>query len=266
MARNRMIKVDFWSDEKIAKVSPISRLLFIGIWNFCDDSGVCRATPGFLRSQIFQHDDISLETVKKLLAELSSNSLILLAEYNSESFLLVKNFHKHQKIDKPSKNRFIQMDDCKVLELFNSSSTRGVVDDDSVMNIKEKVKVKEKDISPNESASAVESVEKENEINLEKISKIWNNMAEQCGLPKTKLSPLLADKLKKRFNEARKAFPSVEDWQRIVEAVPYDNFRLGQNERKWRPDFAWLFQDHGSKKIPNYICLMTEWDFQHEGE
>lgn len=136
MARNRMIKVDFWADEKIAKVSPLSRLLFIGIWNFCDDVGVCRATSGFLRSQIFQHDEIDLKKVASLLKELEEACLISIIEYYGESYLMVKNFLKHQKIDRPSKIKFIDLDRDKLVELFNSSSHRRVIVEPSSTNIK----------------------------------------------------------------------------------------------------------------------------------
>ena len=36
MARNRMIKPEFWSSETLMSISRDARLTFIGIWNFCD--------------------------------------------------------------------------------------------------------------------------------------------------------------------------------------------------------------------------------------
>lgn len=139
-----MIKPDFWADEKIGKLSPMARLLFIGTLNFCDDVGVCRCTAGFLRSQIFQFDDVSIKQVDCMIQELIKNSLILTIKMNGESFLFVKNFFKHQKIDRPSPFRFIpETTKHNVLELFNSSSdvvvTRYTLDE----QYKEKEKEKE---------------------------------------------------------------------------------------------------------------------------
>lgn len=123
MARNRIIKPDFWADEKIGRLSPMARLLFLGTLNFSDDVGVCRGTAGFLRSQIFQFDEVSLKQVDLMIQELVKNSLILTTKINGESFIFIRNFFKHQKIDRPSPFRFIsETTKHNVLELFNSSS------------------------------------------------------------------------------------------------------------------------------------------------
>ncbi len=44
MARIRSIKTEFWTAEQVMECSPIARLLFIGMWNFCDDGGNHPAT------------------------------------------------------------------------------------------------------------------------------------------------------------------------------------------------------------------------------
>ena len=48
MARIRSIKPQFWTSEQIADCSSNARLLFIGLWNFCDDCGVHPASPARL--------------------------------------------------------------------------------------------------------------------------------------------------------------------------------------------------------------------------
>ena len=144
MPRNRQIKPDFWADEKIGKVSPLARLLFIGIWNFCDDIGVCRANAGYLRSQILQFDDMSIKKVSDLLDELKESGRIIVAEINDETFLFVKNFAKHQQINRPSTFRFIEgATKDNVLELFNSVSPHGVLTVDSLTNVNDNVNVKD---------------------------------------------------------------------------------------------------------------------------
>jgi len=45
MARIRTIKPEFWVSEQVGECSPNARLLFIGMWNFCDDRGVHPAKP-----------------------------------------------------------------------------------------------------------------------------------------------------------------------------------------------------------------------------
>lgn len=105
MARIRSIKPEFWDDEKVSKLSLRSRLLFIGLWNYCDDIGVCRAAPRFLQSKIFPFEDLSIAEMAGCLAELSQFGFIYAAEHEHQALLLVKNFVEHQVINKPSKYR-----------------------------------------------------------------------------------------------------------------------------------------------------------------
>lgn len=102
MARIRTVKPDFWADEKVASLPRDARLLFLGLFNFADDEGRLRGNPLLIRSQIFPYDsDVDSESLLRMLAECS---LIVRYEVQSESYLWICNFNKHQKIDKPSKS------------------------------------------------------------------------------------------------------------------------------------------------------------------
>ena len=79
MARIRSIKPEFWTSEQIAECSPNARLLFIGMWSFCDDYGVHPASLARLKMEVFPADAISTDDVRRMVAELTSNGL--LAEY-----------------------------------------------------------------------------------------------------------------------------------------------------------------------------------------
>jgi len=107
MARNRMIKVEFWADEKVAKCNFIARLLFIGSWNFADDSGVCRANSAYLRNNILPYDSVSIKQIDEALLQLEENGLISFGEHKGEKYFLINNFLKHQKIKNPSSFRHV---------------------------------------------------------------------------------------------------------------------------------------------------------------
>ena len=66
MARIRTIKPEFWTSEQIVECSPIARLLFIGMWNFCDDGGNHPASHKTLKMQIFPGDDISISQIESI--------------------------------------------------------------------------------------------------------------------------------------------------------------------------------------------------------
>ena len=38
--RRRMITPSFYSDDKVMELSDRAKLMFIGLWNFSDDSGI----------------------------------------------------------------------------------------------------------------------------------------------------------------------------------------------------------------------------------
>jgi len=135
--RNRIIKPDFWADEKIGKLSSSEKLFYIGLWNFCDDIGIIRANKAYLKSNIFPYDEkITVKKVSSLCNALLENGFILIKNHNKESFFLVKNFLKHQKIDRPSAFRFIEgTERSNVLDLFVSSSPRDILATYSLPNV-----------------------------------------------------------------------------------------------------------------------------------
>ncbi len=76
MARIRTIKPEFWTSEQIMECSPMARLLFIGLWNFCDDRGVHPVAYKTLKAEVFPADDILASDVERLVTELVSNELL----------------------------------------------------------------------------------------------------------------------------------------------------------------------------------------------
>ena len=145
MPRNRMIKHDFWADEKIGLLSSDTKLLFIGMWNFADDIGVLRSNYAYLKANIFPYDEkTTVKKIKEMSEILVKNNFLMYAEFNKEHYFLIKNFLKHQSINKPSVFRYVN-DSTKhnVLELFTSCSSKVVVTHQSRMKEKEKEQEKE---------------------------------------------------------------------------------------------------------------------------
>lgn len=101
MARKRMIDPEFWSDEEIGQWSHSARLFYIGLWNFADDEGRFKAHPQLLKSQIFPYDlKINVEDLKKEI-----NSKVQWYEVEGLQYGYLRNFNKHQRIDKPQESK-----------------------------------------------------------------------------------------------------------------------------------------------------------------
>ena len=143
MPRNRMIKVDFWDDEKLATISRDARLTYIALWNFSDDYGVVKGHHAWLKNNIYPYDEsLKLDTFKKWLLELESLSRIIPFSTNGEFYYYIPTFLFHQTINRPSLQRNPEPPD-DVYESYTqnngcSGSAQGVPIDEIKLSIKEK--------------------------------------------------------------------------------------------------------------------------------
>ena len=106
MARKRMIDPKFWTDDKILRLSHAHRLLFIGIWNFSDDSGIHKNDDMMLKVEIFPGDDISINEVGELKQGLMDVGLIIEFEDKENKLFYVKNWRIYQKINRPQPSNY----------------------------------------------------------------------------------------------------------------------------------------------------------------
>lgn len=106
MARIRSIKPGFWDDEKLPRISLQANLIFIGIWNFCDDSGVIQRNHSWIKSKLFPaRDDIRNNDVKIWIDELVQARMLVPFDYENEGYYVVRTWKIHQKIDKPQPSK-----------------------------------------------------------------------------------------------------------------------------------------------------------------
>jgi hypothetical protein len=102
MPRARMIKPEFWEDEKVAELSCWSRLTYIALWNFADDFGRVKGNPKWLLHRIFPYDDHSATDLQSWLDELERLDRISPYEVNNEKYYIIINFSKHQRVNNKS--------------------------------------------------------------------------------------------------------------------------------------------------------------------
>ena len=105
MARIRSIKPEFWTSTQIMDCDPLTRLFFIGLWNFCDDHGRHPVSEKQLKALIFPGDDISASSVRRMIDELSKNGLISIYIVDNKEYLVVTGW-VHQKIDRRQDARY----------------------------------------------------------------------------------------------------------------------------------------------------------------
>lgn len=103
MARIRTIKPEFWTDAKIVQLPYEARLLFIGLWNFCDDEGFLEYEPMRIQMQVLPGDNCDIELLIDLLV--AADLLSLCDLECGDQVLLVNNFLDHQKISHPTPSK-----------------------------------------------------------------------------------------------------------------------------------------------------------------
>jgi len=101
MARIRTLKPEFWADEKLSPLSPIDRLVFIGLISQADDAGRLVDNVRLIDGLLFPCTDDTCRDSLDTLARLSR-----VTRYRSASgqrILQIANWPTHQHVDRPSK-------------------------------------------------------------------------------------------------------------------------------------------------------------------
>jgi hypothetical protein len=97
MARIRTIKPEFFTSDDICALSPLARLLYIGLWCEADREGRLVWTPGVLKRRYLPDDDCDVDAVA---AELLARGLVV--PYGGEKdkkFAVIPSFTRHQHVN-----------------------------------------------------------------------------------------------------------------------------------------------------------------------
>lgn len=112
MARIRTIKPELPQSESMGRVSRDARLLFIQLFTLCDDEGKTRASSRMLASLLYPYDDgedghekTSAADVDRWLVELERENCVVRYVIDGTTYLQVRNWLIHQKIDHASKSK-----------------------------------------------------------------------------------------------------------------------------------------------------------------
>ncbi len=93
MARSRLIKPAFFTNEVVAELSPLTRIAFIGLWTLADFKGCLEMRPKRMKAQILPYDDCDFEEIVRSLEEVG---LIVIYASNENRYLKIINFAKDQ--------------------------------------------------------------------------------------------------------------------------------------------------------------------------
>ena len=106
MARIRTIKPTFFISTSIAQISYTTRLTFVGLWTYVDDSGRGVDDKRLIKAALWPLDDKhGANRVEADLVSLEKHGFIERYTHDGRSYLRIRNWTEHQRIDKPQQSK-----------------------------------------------------------------------------------------------------------------------------------------------------------------
>lgn len=93
MPRARNIKPGFFTNEVLATLPALTRLLFVGLWTLADREGRLEDRPGKIKLQVLPSDDVDVDAA---LAELATAGFIERYVVEGARYIQVVKFTQHQ--------------------------------------------------------------------------------------------------------------------------------------------------------------------------
>jgi hypothetical protein len=94
MARTRYLKPDFFANEQLADLDPLTRLLFAGLWCYADREGRLEDRPRRIQVAILPYD--SGANVDDMLGLLAESKFIVRYAVEGVGYIQIVNFSRHQ--------------------------------------------------------------------------------------------------------------------------------------------------------------------------
>jgi len=247
MSRIRSIHPGLWTDERFVSASPMARLLFMGLWNECDDYGSFEWSPLKLKMRLLPADNAD---AAELLSELEAAGTVLRYEIGGKSYGAVRNFCQYQRPKKPN-STFPQ--NAKVRDWVNLDARSTRDGSEEVPNelptgselprqMEEEGGRMEEDKSPNGDSSAEPP---ERPLTEDEIVEAWNTRMVPQGFPAVRrLTDTRRRQLKARLREN-----TIDEWQQAMSALERSEFCRGNGPNGWRADFDFLLQPKSFTKL-----------------
>jgi hypothetical protein len=242
MARIRTIKPEYWSDERMATVSLEARLLFLGLLNLADDEGRLRGHPALIRGALFPYDNLNNAQVDGWLEELAASGRIQRYRVDGESYVWVRNFEKHQKIDRPSPSKIPAPS-----ESFDepSPSIRRVLDESSTSpredSRRNREQGKEQGTGNREETSSPALAAPDA---ADRMLAFWNEHAHPKLARVRSMTSNRKTALRARLKEHQ-----PEELEEAVRRLSASSFCLGGGSQGWVADLDWLLRPGTVAKV-----------------
>lgn len=259
MARARNIKPAFFTNDELAEIDPIGRLLFIGLWTIADCNGNMEWREKKIKAQILPYDSCD---VKEIMINLDKSGFVRFYSDGDKIYLNITNFDKHQNPHKNEREKGTETPEYsesmrQVVDLTTITINRdksGLNHDENETNPADSLNLipdspitnKDNDC-PTEQSHPTELVEKA----FNHFWKVWKQTKKDIG--KVDTSPkesTFEKKWKPMFNKAYFKTHTIEQFKQEVSEIcqfvvdahgvdgfnRFENMQTGRffNEKQWR--------------------------------
>lgn len=95
--RARSVKPGFFTNDVLAEIDPLGRILFIGLWSLADREGRLEDRPKRIKAEVLPYDECDVD---QLLHELEVRDFIVRYHVDGQALIQVTSFDKHQHVHK----------------------------------------------------------------------------------------------------------------------------------------------------------------------
>lgn len=266
--RSRNIKVGFFRNEELVEVSPLGRLLFIGLWCLADRKGLLEDRPKKIKLEVIPYDVVDCN---KLLQELHTHGLISRYSVNGKNYIAIPKFLRHQRPHQNEKSS--ELPSPKLATKVTSACDQGLphsalnpdVLNPDVLNPEKRIKGgKPPPECPHKKIIGLylKILPEMPEV------KIWNDDQESW--------------LRTRWKED-KSRQSLDWWKKFFSWIRESDFLMGRTKEEFQCDLEWLIRKRNFAKIANgryhrkkngaqpgidewLKIKTTQWEAKHEGK
>ena len=255
MSRIRTIKPEFWSSGQIMDCSPLARLLFIGLWNYCDDAGIHPASIKRIKAEVFPSDNFSMNDIRQWVDELIQTRLIFEYILDEEAYWIVTGWKKHQRIDRPTYRHPQPQSQLKKIDAYSTTIPREIADVSLITH-------RAIDEPSTTEWKGMEGIGMEKEIcevktshadifesnSLASIQEVFSHWQVTMNHPRAKLDT----KRQNKVAQALKLGYSVEDLKQAINGCSMTPYNMGKNDNNQiYDDISLIFRD--SDHIERFI-------------
>lgn len=129
MARMRSIKPEFWADQDLTRLPRDVRLLYVALWNQCDEQSRMQGDPRLVKSWCFPlDDDVTAAVIDGWLDVLVAAGKVVRYEMDGSQYLHLPKLPAHQKLDPRLDSRLPAPPDPADLNVNTDQSVRAGVE------------------------------------------------------------------------------------------------------------------------------------------